>query len=243
MAHLIASYRFASAGYDAANTRLIDESGLGNHLPLLAGTPDFTGSWGGKTAFKMTGAAYFGGANLLHPEVWTAISVIHPKLAGSETLNYIWGTSRAYAFSDHGHQSPTQPFEDGTSSTGQFIAHRARITDSGGSCGPDTGGLVTTSTGLNIDAWNVVTDIWNGETSQVKKQWNAAGFASGAILQHYQVGMMEEMRLGYRPTALTTTGTNHLGCLRIDIYAGDYALDDPTGYAARVAALMATPDL
>lgn len=65
MAYKIASYRLTAAGYDATNTRLLDESGLNNHLPLLAGAPDFTGSYGGKTCFKMHGTAYFGGPNHL----------------------------------------------------------------------------------------------------------------------------------------------------------------------------------
>lgn len=243
MAHLIGSYRFSTTGYDAANTRLIDESGLGNHLPLIAGTPDFTGSWSSKTGFKMYGTAYFGGPNLLAPDCWTAISVLHPNLNAGETLNYVWATGRNYALTDPAHQTAAQPFQDGTSSTAQFTAHRAQMRVTDGIAGVDIGGSVTASNGLTVDAWNVVTDVWNGESSQVKKRWNTGTWASGAITQHYQVGMLEEMRIGYRPTALTTSGSYHLGCLRIDLYAGDFATENATEYAARVAALVATPEL
>lgn len=246
MAKLIASYRFSATGYDAPNTRLIDESGLGNHLPLLAGSPDFTGSYSGKTCFKMHGTAYFGGASLLHPECWTAISVLHPKVLAGESLNYIWATGRDYAMTDHGHQTPLGLYEGDVTfvspTTSQFIAHRARITDTGGVTGCDVGGSVTTTTGFVSDAWNVVTDVWNGESSQIKKRFGTAAWATSAITQHYQVGMQEEWRLGYRPSGLTVAA-NHLGCLRIEIYSGDYATEDPTGYAARVAALVANPDL
>lgn len=243
MSHLIASYRLTSAGYDAANTRLLDESGNGNHLPLLAGTPDFTGSYSSKTCFKMHGTAYFGGANVMLPACWTAISVLHPKVLAGESLNYLWASGRVYAANDPGHQTPTQPFEDGTGTTAQFSANYCRVTDAGGATGMALAGCtVTQNTGFVSDAWNVVTDVWNGETSQVKKQWGTGGFASAAIAQHYQVGMLEEMRIGYRPSGLTVAA-NHLGALRVDIYAGEYPIDDPAGYAARIAALTATPDL
>jgi len=246
MAHLIASYRMTAAGYDANNTRLLDESGNGNHLPLLAGVPDFTGTYSGKTGFKMHGTAYFGGANLLHPECWTAISVLHPKVLAGESLNYLWASGRAYANADPGHQAPLAPYEGDVTfvspTTAQFIAHRARIHDTGGVTGCDTGGSVAHTTGFVSDAWNVVSDVWNGETSQVKKRFGAAAWGSAAITQHYQVGMLEELRIGYRPAGLTVAA-NHLGALRVEIYAGDYSVDDPAGYAARVAALVATPDL
>ena len=62
------------------------------------------------------------------------------------------------------------------------------------------------------------------------------------MISGLQASPMEEFRLGYRPTGLTVA-VNHLGCLRVDIYSGDYALDDPTGYAARIAALIANPAL
>lgn len=242
MASKIASYRLTAAGFDDANDRLIDESGMGNHLPLLAGVPDFTGVYGGKTCFKMHGTAYFGGPCLLQPEVWTAICVLHPLVLAGESLNYVWGSGRVYALSDPGHAAPTQPFEDGTSTTAQFTAHRARVNNVGGLTGVDIGGSVTQNTGFVSDAWNVVTDVWNGETSQVKKRWNQAAWGSSPITQHYQVGMMEEWRVGYRPTGLTVA-SNHLGALRVEIYAGDFSLDDPAGYAARIAALVATPEL
>lgn len=242
MATLVGSYRFTTAGYDAANSRLIDESGLGNHLPLLSGTPDFTGVYNTKTAFKMFGTAYFGGPNILLPECWSAISVLHPNLSGAETLNYIWGTGRVYAYSTPGHDSASQPFEDGTSTVAQIYAQRARITGTGGLTGTDSHS-VSTTTGFVADSWNIVTDVWNGTTGSVKKRFGDSAWASGTIAQHYQLSMMEEMRLGYRPTAITTTGTNHLGCLRIDIYSGDITLDDPTAYAARITALKATPEL
>jgi len=242
MATLVGSYRFTAAGYDAANTRLIDESGMGNHLPLIAGSPDFTGSYDSKTAFKMFGTAYFGGPNILLPECWSAISVLHPNISGAETLNYIWGSGRYYAYSDPGHLTASQPFEDGTSSPAQLYAQRGRISGTGGLTGTDINS-VSTTTGYVSDDWNVVTDVWNGTTGVVKKRFGTAATATGTISQHYQLSMMEEIRLGYRPTALTTTGTYHLGCLRIDIYAGDITVDDPAGYAARVAALVATPDL
>lgn len=241
MAELIASYRLALAGYDAANTRLIDESGMGNHLPLLAGAPDFTGVYSAKTCFKMHGTAYFGGPSLLLPECWSAITVLHPKVLAGETLNYLWATGRNYAATDHGHAAAAQPFEDGTGTPAQSTAQRARILETTGLTGTDLHN-VTTGTGMVVDAWNVVSDVWNGETSQVKKRFGVAAWASAAIAQHYQVGMQEEMRIGYRPTGLTVAG-NHLGALRMDIYAGDISLDDPAGYAARVNALIANPDL
>lgn len=241
MAKLFASYRMTAQGYDATNTRLIDESGLGNHLPLLSGTPDFTGSYSSKTAFKMHGSAYFGGANLLNPEAWTAIMVVHPKVLAGETLNMVWSSGRYYPLTEHGHVTPSLPFEDGTSSTAQLTAHRIRMTDSVALVGHDYDSA-STSTGLTLDAWNVLTAVWNGESSQVRARWGTSAWMTDAITQHYQVGMMEEMRIGYRPTALTTA-SNHLGVLRIDIYSGDFTTDDPTAYAARVAALTTTPDL
>lgn len=241
MATLFGSYRMTAQGYDDGNDRLIDESGLGNHLPLLAGTPDFTGSYSSKTCFKMHGDAYFGGANLMHPEAWTVIMVVHPKVLAGETLNMLWASGRVYDATDHGHTSASEPFEDGTSTTAQLTAHRVRMTSSLALVGHDYDSA-STSTGLTLDAWNVLTAVWNGESSQVRARWGTSAWTTDTITQHYQVGMMEEMRLGYRPTALTTA-SNHLGVLRADIYVGDFTTDDPTAYAARIAALTTTPEL
>lgn len=241
MAHLVGSYRFTTAGYDAANTRLIDESGLGNHLPLISGTPDFTGSYSSKTAFKMRGTAYFGGPNILHPECHTVIAVLHPNIATGENLRYAWASARVYGLTDPAHESASQPFEDGTSSEAQTYATYHRINENGGRCGNDGFGVDNTS-GYSDAAWNVITSVWNGETSQAKHRFGTGAWATAALTQHRQVPMLEEMRLGYRPTALTTT-SNDLGCLRIDIYAGDFATENPTEYAARITALVATPEL
>lgn len=242
MAKLIGAYRLSTLGYDAANLRLVDESGLNNHLPLLAGTPTFSTYSSQPGAFDMTGTAYFGRENLLHPFVHTAILVLHPNLVGGETLNALWASARVYATNDPGHQAPSQPFEDGTNTAAQLFAPFVRIRATDVLFG-NLNFNATPASGYTDAAWNVLTYVWNGETSQVKGRFGTGAWGTGAIPQHRQGLALEEMRIGYRPTAITTSGGNGLGALRCDIYEGDYSLDDPAGYAARIDALIANPAL
>lgn len=239
MSKLIASYRTSTTGYDAANTRFVDESGLGNHLPLLAGVPDFSVSYGGKPSWSMKGDAYFGGANLLFPELFTVIMAVHPQLSAGESIKAIWSAARNYAVTDPGHATPTGVFGDtAVGSTGPY-ARFLSVEDTAIQVGSSYWNL--RPAGYVSNAWNIVTYVWNGETSQVKGRIGTGATGTFAIDQNYQVQSIEEFRLGFRPTNITTTAGLHMGCLRADIHVGDYTLDDPTGYAARIAQLIADP--
>lgn len=329
MSKLIASWRTTSLGYDAANTRLLDESGNGNHLPLLGGTPDFTGSYGGVSGvWNMVGTAYFGRENLLQASCHTAILTLHPNLNAADTIRALWATGRFYPQNgDPGHQSPALPFEDGTFSGAQLDAPFVQIEPTNCQFG-NAYSNVRPGSGFTANAWNVLTYVWSGDTSQVKGRFGTGVWGTAAIAQHYQGLLLEEMRLGYKPFNLTTTGNvngtttisglasttgvavgqtvyaydpnysggananygkslqaagttvasivnsntitvsnaasasssgvtvvvsgpasiitsdgSHLGAARVEIYEGDYSLDDPAGYAGRIAALIASPGL
>lgn len=240
MSKLIASYRTSPTGYDATNTRLVDESGLGNHLPLLAGTPDFSTAYGGKTAWSMKGDAYFGGPNLMFPEIFTVIMAIHPYLTGGETLKALWSSGRDYAPTDPGHEATNSAFASVTLGNYGYTARFLSVEDASIQVG-NLFGAYRSSVGFTANAWNIVTFVWNGETSLRKLRIGNGTIETDPMAQNTQVDKIEEMRLGYRATNITTTAGKHLGCLRADIHVGDYTLDDPTGYAARIAQLIADP--
>ncbi|HEY1605633.1 MAG TPA: hypothetical protein VGF77_08530 [Allosphingosinicella sp.] len=234
---LVGHWRTVAGSYDAANTRLRDLSGFGNHLPLVTGAPDFTVVRDGRTGMKMHGDAYFGGKNVL-PAEFTMISVLWPNLLGTESFYPFYATRRTFAnVNDPAWQTPT----DTLGVTNLPTALRLRLFGGNATFGDNTFGFA--SAAYTSSAWRVITCVLDVADGYRKIRIdNGAWVINGPPTQQRNMLYNDEFYLGLFPGGtITTSGGQSLTSLQHIMYIGDVTQTDNSDYEALITALLANP--
>lgn len=231
-------WRTTVTGYDATNARLTDLTGNGNHLPKIAGTPDFTKTFDSVSGtMEMLGSVYFGGktaADML-PSKFTLVMPMFLAPPGGTTINPFYATLREYAASgDPAWQSPTAI----TSGVGADLeAHRIRINGDfyGSLVGSLTIGVGGTYT---FNDWNVFQMVVDPDGAQIRARIGTGAWSVVALPNQYQIPMIDEARFGWGETPLAA---NSAALSQIILYSGVAPDENPTEYGALIAALVADP--
>lgn len=239
---LVSHYRGAVAGYDATGTRLLDLSGNGAHLPLLAGTPAF-GTYSTKPGLQLRGDTYFGPPIIdtvpvyPFPTRYTQIAVLWANLNGIDNYSFVSGMQRDYANADPAWKTPTTNFE---SSAAAAFAIRLFISGNGFALRGGSANYQAITT-YNSSAWNVVQFAVDPDASQYRMRVNAGAWIVGAIPAGRQLVPMDDFRLGYKPTVIDTTSGRDFALSQLITLNGDPANENSDAYNALISALVADP--
>ena len=240
---LIAHWRTTTAGYNAASTRLEDQSGNGYHLPLETGTPDFTQTKDGHTGWKMHGDSYFSfndrnghPANPM-PSRFTVVQVLHTNVNAGEQFYPFFMGYRAFAGTDDPTwETPTDTVE-GTVNR----ALRARLHGTNLTFGDNTFGIHTAT--FTSNQWNVFVYVWEpiGGFRKIGVNTHVLTDDGGGPTQQRNLLANDEMRLGIKAGlgTITTSGGESLTSLQTMVWSGDVT-DDPA-FATLITALVADP--
>lgn len=229
LSKIVASYLCNSGGYDVGNTRLIDQTGLGNHASLASGSTKFTTA-GGKSCMEVDSTWYFERGWLGIPD-FTVIMAVWSSLDGTDGATYpIWGSFSLYSGpNDHLGATPSESWE-----TRDSWAVQISNTSAGAS---DFWNSVQANATLTRSAWQILTVAY--ETPNFRK----ASINGGAVTVDSSIGnanhirCLEKMRIGYRATSYTSSGHLYVG--EIKIIADAAFQRQPVDLATEIAAMQA----
>jgi hypothetical protein len=241
---LRAHWRLSSSGYDASNARLTDQSGNGNHLPKLAGTPNF-GTFGGQPSMEMKGDVYFGGAADFVPTKFTVVMPVFSNLGAGAILQPFHLCQREYAeqapggANDPAFTLPLDSFGAGPAfgTWGQRLKFTGTTTVLGGSLQT----VDFASATFTANAWNVVQWVLDPDSLQVRIRVGTGAWIVATITsdQRTQVPMFDELRLGYTATPV---GAGLFASSQCMIFNGVAPDENASGYASLISALVADPN-
>jgi len=242
---LVGHYRGSAPCYDSVGQRLIDQSGNGMHLPLLAGTPTFA-PYSGSTGLIMRGDTYWGCPIIdtvpvvPQPTKCTLVAVVWPKILGSDVYPFVQSAERVYAYNgDPAWQAPTDAYGAAGTSTVQPLLEAL---GSGNANNVRAGTpSFAASTVYNPGAWNVVQGVFDPDIPQMQIRKDNDAFTVIPIQTGYSLAAMDDWRLGYKATPVVTTGGGDFAFAQLMIFNGNMPAENPTDYAALIAALVANP--
>jgi hypothetical protein len=226
-----------SSGYDSGNSRLIDQTGLGLHMPLASGSAPAFIARGGVNCVDLTNTFFFELPNPILVQ-GSIVFKFHTDASGAATgtLAIMGWASPGYATGDHVASTPLGPWESYDLRQLYWMAtsalHRLRATNLSGS-----DPLVETAA-LALNTWHVATVVWNHRDLAAKLQLGA-----GAIITDTQTPeplqapaqAESRMRLGYLKVSGGLTAPQHFSIAQMAFFEDDILLNQPTEAAALVA--------
>ena len=229
----------AATGYDSGNNRLIDQSGLAFHMPLVFGSaPTFTNR-GSVDCLDLTNQFYFEMHNLI-PVLGSVVFKFRTDTSGSAVSLAIlnWNASR-YPNGDHVAVTPNPVWEDNDYRSIFWLPTSGSLLRATNFVGSDP--TVATAFGaLPINTWYVVTVAWNMRELAVRMKIGAGttlmdimGPPEPAIGTQQ---MENRMRFGYlKPAAAPITAPQYLAVAQMAFFQDDILVNQPTEAAALVA--------
>ncbi len=229
LSKVVAHYLCNSGGYDTGNTRLIDQTGLGNHASLATGSTKFTTA-GGKPCMEIDNTWYFERGWLGLPD-FTAIMAVWSSLDGTDGTTYpIWGSFSLYSGpNDHLGATPSESWATRNSWAVQISNTSAGVLDLWNSA--------QANATLTRSAWQILTVAY--ETPNFRKASINGGTVtvSSSVSAANHVRVLEKMRIGYRATGYTSAGHLYVG--EIKIIADAAFQRQSTDLAAEITAMQA----
>jgi hypothetical protein len=225
-----------SAGYDAGNARLIDQSGLGLHFPLVGPAPAFI-TRAGVDCIDLDNTFYFERYNLI-PVHGSVVIKFHTDSTGSinSILPMLWWRQTAFSTGDHVALTPKVPWDlyDGRalswfSPSGGFV----RVGSFKASTLP-----ACDSAPAALNTWHVVTGTWTTRMESRVKVDAAATVTKTVPSVPVVPPQYEEdtMRFGYlKVTGMPTFPPQHLSVAQFAFFHDDILANQPTEAAALVA--------
>jgi hypothetical protein len=230
-------YTFASAGWDGANSRLIDQSGLSFHLPLVSGSAPAFIARTGVSCIDLDNTFFFERANPI-PITGSIVFKFHTDAAttsGNLTI-FNWQNSK-YPTGDHVALTRVTPWEANDARQVVWISSSnigLRMTTL---VGGDP--IVTIGTaGLPINTWHVVTLVWNMRNLSATMRVGAATPVTDAVTPEANVGPQQHedlMRLGYLKPSGGLTVPHHMSVAEVAFFQDDILANQPAEAAALVA--------
>lgn len=234
----IAHYKLDAEGWDAANARLADASGFGNHLGIVNAASPTYATRDGFQCIDFTNTYYFHGEWAL-PPLWSGVFVGCVNLPGVEGTCYPFATARNKT-ADNNH-TDALTLTDAEFLTGSYL-RKALSWNTNAPRNYDGIGAVATAPAWTAGAMNAVTfattrsphglKIANGVGAAVftafsGTQDKSSGSATG---QFVRVGQL-------KGTLGALTAGNYVSGKRLYLFAGD-VFEHPD-YASALAAEIA----
>ena len=230
----VGAYHCDTAGYDAANTRITDQTAYGNHLDLVTGTPVFT-TRDGFECLDMDNTFWFEGDSPLLPR-GSYVAVFVANLPGSDGTTYPISTASPRLVNDDFDGVPTG-LSDADWLSSAYQRRTMRVLGATVSVHDRVGQNV--SNVVSLESMALVTGAFPADPAVIQAALNGAAASSSPGFNNDDEGSRtgSRLRIGQLKSTAITAG-RYFALKRLYFFAGN--VFDHASFDTERAAEMAT---